>query len=548
MRISVAQLNPFIADFEGNLKKIERTLSDIEKTDTDLVVFSELILSGYPPLDLLERKDFVNQCLEAQKELVRLTRKYGRTAVLFGNIQPTGYAYGKGLYNSAILVQDGKILFRQDKTLLPTYDVFDEARYFDAAKEINTFDFKGERLGITICEDAWNDAELFPETLYPVNPVEILSERGATLFINISASPFGIGKDEIRYRLFRNHAIKHQKPFVFANQVGANDELISDGNSMVLAHNGDPLCLFPAFVEHVQTIDLKGNPEIQPFTPQDRIASVFDALNLGVQDYMAKCGFQKAVLGLSGGIDSALICCIASEALGPENVVAVSMPSPYSSKASVEDARKLAETLNVDFRIVPIDSLFEAFRHSVEAHFRGMPEDATEENIQARIRGNILMALSNKLGYLPLSSGNKSELSVGYCTLYGDMSGGLSVLSDVPKTMVYALAEYINRDREIIPGNILVKPPSAELKPGQKDEDTLPPYPLLDRIIHLYIDRGASRDEIIDAGIEAGTVDWVIAAIQKNEYKRRQAVPGLKITSKACGTGRRMPIAAKNFV
>lgn len=547
MIITLAQLNPTIGDFQGNLKRIRDTLSKVEKDTPDLVIFSELILSGYPPQDLLERKAFIKDYQEALDDLMEISSKFPKIGILCGNIQTTGRKTGKGLYNTAVLIRNAKVLFEQRKTLLPTYDVFDEARYFDSTERVELFEFQGEQLGITICEDAWNDPRLFPERLYSVNPVDILAKQGATILINISASPFGIGKEEIRYRLFRKHALQMKKPVILVNQVGANDELISDGRSMAFDGKGNLITLFPAFREHVETINLNKSYPIVDFAPMEKIASVYEALLLGIRDYTRKCDFKTVVLGLSGGIDSAVTCCLAKEALGAKNILGVAMPSPYSSEASVDDARFLAQTLGVEFRIIPITSVYQSYMDSLGEHLAGRPKDITEENIQARIRGNILMALSNKFGHLPLSSGNKSELSVGYCTLYGDMSGGLSVLADVPKTMVYELAEHINRKSEIIPRRTIDKPPSAELKPDQTDQDTLPPYDILDRILHLYLDQGCPKKEIIDQNIPQETVEWVIEAIQKNEYKRRQAAPGLKVTSKAFGMGRRMPIASKYF-
>ena len=545
MKITLAQLNPVIGSFDENLEKMETTLKQVYDDHPDIVVFSELIFSGYPPLDLLERPSFVRKCLSTQERLVEVTRTFPDTAVLVGNIRPTGRKAGKRLYNSAFLIQNGDILFCQDKTLLPTYDVFDEARYFDPAPSIDVFDFKDECLGITICEDAWNNPILFPDTVYPVDPVSILAEKGATLLINISASPFGIGKDEKRYLLLKYHTEKYGVPFLMLNQAGANDELISGGLSMCLDGRGEAISLFPSFEEHVETIDLKQTSGRVTFTPADTVSSVHDALILGIRDYMAKCGFSTAVLGLSGGIDSALTCCLAAKAIGPENITAVSMPSEYSSKGSVDDAKKLASNLGIELKSIPIAPMVKAYIASLNDHFDGKAEDKTEENIQARVRGNILMALSNKHGSLTLSSGNKSELAVGYCTLYGDMTGGLGVLSDVPKTLVYDLASHINRDGEIIPESILAKSPSAELKPGQTDQDTLPPYDILDAILKRYVDDHASKDDIVAEGFDAATVDWVIHAVKANEHKRRQAAPGLKITPKAFGSGRRLPIAAK---
>ena len=545
MRITLAQLNPTIGDFPGNLELVEQALKQVRQDDPDLVVYPELILSGYPPQDLLERTSFYEDYRNTSDRLIRISEQFPDTGILFGSLKPSKKKTGKGLHNTAVLIQNGQILFEQAKSLLPTYDVFDEARYFEPASAIDIFEFKGERLGITVCEDAWNDPRLFPKRLYSRNPVDILAKKGASLFINISASPFGIGKEELRYRLFQNHALRFKKSVILVNQVGANDELISDGRSMVFDDRGNLIKLFPAFEEQIETIDLsKPSPKIT-FSPMDKMESVHEALVLGIRDYARKCGFRTAVLGLSGGIDSAVTCCLAVSALGADNILGVSMPSIYSSDASDEDARRLSQNLDVHFKTIPITPVYNAYLDSLRPQFAGKPEDITEENIQARIRGNILMSLSNKFGYLALSSGNKSELSVGYCTLYGDMSGGLGVLADVPKTMVYRLAEYINRDSQIIPHRILERPPSAELKPDQTDQDVLPPYDILDRILSLYLDQGFSIKEIVDHGVPQETAEWVIQAIQKNEYKRRQAAPGLKITAKAFGMGRRMPIAAR---
>ncbi|MCD6127297.1 MAG: NAD+ synthase [Methanomicrobia archaeon] len=540
MKVTIAQMNPTVGDIKGNMKKMEDVLS---KTSSDLIIFPELYITGYPPRDLLERREFIKKVQKANHEVTLLSKKYPERGILFGTVLPNKNEYGKGLYNSAVLVYNGKILIEEHKSLLPTYDVFDEARYFDPSSEISTVSFKNEILGISICEDAWNDPDLWLKRNYRIDPIEILVKKGATLLINISASPFSMGKDEIRYRIIRNHALKHKKRFIFVNQVGGNDELIFDGKSMYIDENGNLIDILPSFEEFIKTIDL-GLKNPVPFTPEERISSVYRALVLGLRDYMRKCGFKKAVLGLSGGIDSAVTCCIAVEAMGSENVLGVSMPSEYSSEGSVKDSKKLAENLGIEFKIIPITPIFRSYLSTLKEHFEGRKEDVTEENIQARIRGNILMALSNKFGYLVLSTGNKSELAVGYCTLYGDMSGGLAVISDVPKTMVYELAYYINRESEIIPEEIIKKPPSAELRPDQLDQDTLPPYDILDRILHLYLDQYCTYEEIVKEGLDPETVRWVINAVNRNEYKRRQAVPGLKVTTKAFGTGRRMPIAA----
>ena len=545
MKITLAQLNPTVGDIRGNVAKVKQTLSQCSKHSPDLVVFPELFLVGYPPRDLLERPSFIARTEEAIQELLEVSQKYPQTGIIVGAPQPGQLSTGKGLHNSALLMYQGRLLFTQHKSLLPTYDVFDEARYFDPAADDPVVEFKGQTLGISICEDAWNDPALWHRPTYSYDPIEVLAQKGADLIINIAASPFHRGKEKLRYDIVRSHATKHRIPFLFVNQVGANDELIFDGRSICLDGAGDLIAVLPPFVEQVETISLDGTGSRDPYVPQEEIASVHQALVMGVRDYMDKCGFSSAILGLSGGIDSAVTCCIAVEAIGAENVVAVTMPGPYSSTASIEDSGKLAENLAIRFEVIPISPAYEAYIKSLQDHFQGKEPDITEENIQARIRGNILMALSNKFGHLVLSTGNKSELAVGYCTLYGDMSGGLSVIADVPKTMVYELAQYINRDSIRIPQDIINKPPSAELRENQTDQDTLPPYEALDQILHYYVDEHYSMADLLQHNFDPETVEWVIQAVDRNEYKRRQAVPGLKVTSKAFGMGRRMPIAAK---
>ena len=545
MRVTVAQLNPIVGDVEGNLKKILDILPQCRSEQSDLVVFPELFLTGYPPRDFLERTFFIEKTQRAIEELVTLSKKYTELGILFGAPTPTGKETGKRIYNSALLVFDGCMLATQHKSLLPAYDVFDETRYFDPSPSLHVIPFKDEVLGISVCEDAWNDPAVFlKRRIYASDPIEKLVGMGATLLINISASPFHKGKEELRHTIIRNHAVKCKVPFVYVNQIGGNDELIFDGRSMCLDRQGCPVAIFPSFKEHVQTVDMKqaGTPGL--YAPQDKVESVYEALILGIKDYMRKCGFSKTVVGLSGGIDSALTCILAKEACGKQNVLGISMPSPFSSPGSIEDSRRLAGTLGIQFEIISITGIYHSYLETLREFF-GEGMDVTEENIQARIRGNILMAFSNKFGYLVLSTGNKSELAVGYCTLYGDMNGGLAVLSDVPKTMVYELAHYINREGEVISKEILEKPPSAELRPNQTDQDTLPPYPLLDQILHYYIEEGCSQEEIASHVGNPDTVRWVIGAVDRNEYKRRQAAPGLKVTTKAFGVGRRMPIAAK---
>ena len=545
MKITLAQLNPTIGDIRGNVAKVTQTLSQCSKDSPDLVVFPELFLVGYPPRDLLERPSFIARTEEAIQELLHVSQKYPQTGIIVGAPQPGQQSTGKGLHNSALLLYQGRLLFTQHKSLLPTYDVFDEPRYFDPASEDPVVKFKDETLGISICEDAWNDPALWHRPTYSYDPIEALAEKGASLIINIAASPFHRGKETLRYNIVRSHATKHRIPFLFINQVGANDELIFDGRSVGVDGAGNPLVVFPPFEEHVQTISVDRDGVPNSYVPQEEIVSVYQALVLGVRDYMRKCGFTSALVGLSGGIDSAVTCCIAVAAVGAKNVVAVTMPGPYSSPGSVEDSQKLAKNLGIRFETIPISPAYEVYLKSLHHHFKGREVDITEENIQARIRGNILMALSNKFGHLVLSTGNKSELAVGYCTLYGDMSGGLSVIADVPKTMVYELAQYINRDSIRIPQEIIHKPPSAELREHQTDQDTLPPYEVLDQILHYYVDEHYSMADILQHNLDPETVKWVIRAVERNEYKRRQAVPGLKVTSKAFGVGRRMPIAAK---
>ncbi|MEO0161932.1 MAG: NAD+ synthase [candidate division WOR-3 bacterium] len=545
MKITLAQLNPLVGDIEGNLAKIIQTVQKVQGENSDLVVFPELFLSGYPPQDLLERRWFIKKIERAIEEVIKLSSFYPDIGIIFGAPMYSYKSTGRGLYNSAILIYRGLINHIQHKSLLPTYDVFDEARYFDPADEIRPIRFKDEVIGISVCEDAWNVPELWQRQFYKHDPIQILVEKGATVLINISASPFTVGKEEIRFKILQRHTQKYRVPFIFVNQIGANDELIFDGRSMIIDRDGLPVEVLPAFTECIKTVDTNARGDFNNYRPIDAIASIYQALVLGVRDYVTKCGFKKAIIGLSGGIDSSLVACIAVDALGKENVLGVAMPGPFSSAASVEDSRKLAENLGIELKTIPITEIYNAYLKTLKDVFKDREFDTTEENIQARIRGNILMALSNKFGYLVLTTGNKSELAVGYCTLYGDMSGGLAVIGDVPKTMVYEISQFINREKEKIPQSIIKKPPSAELRPNQLDQDTLPPYEILDPILQFYIEDGLSKEEILAKGYKEGTVDWVIKAVNKNEYKRRQAPPVLKVTSKAFGLGRRMPIAAK---
>ena len=545
MRIVLAQLNPVVGDVPGNVRRVQQALEQSRELKPDLVVFSELMLTGYPPRDLLARSWFIDRVEAGLVEVARISAQFQEVGIIIGAPVRSPGGLGKGLLNAAILLAGGKERFRQAKSLLPTYDVFDETRYFDPADRVQVANFGGETLGVSVCEDAWNSPEMWERTQYDRDPVAELASAGATVLINISASPFAVGKEAVRKRLIAGHASRRQLPFVFVNQVGGNDDLVFDGRSMAFDRQGRPQLVLQPFQEELAVVETEASGQESNYLVIDPIESIHDALVLGVRDYVRKCGFKKVVLGLSGGIDSAVVCCLAAAALGPENVLGITMPSEYSSRGSVEDSRRLAENLGTEFREVGITEAYHAYLSLLAREFAGRKPDTAEENLQARVRGNILMAISNKLGHLVLATGNKSELAVGYCTLYGDMSGGLCVLADVPKTTVYALANHINRSREMIPLSSIRKPPSAELRLDQTDQDTLPPYDVLDAIIAGYVDEGLSADQIVAAGHDRKTVEWVIQAVHHNEYKRRQAAPGLKVTSRAFGTGWRMPIAAR---
>jgi NAD+ synthase (glutamine-hydrolysing) len=545
MRIVLAQLNPVVGDVPGNVRCVEQAVEQARELKPDLVVFPELMLTGYPPRDLLARSWFIDRVEAGLAEVLRVSAQFPDTGIILGAPVRSPGSLGKGLLNAAILLEGGKEHFRQAKSLLPTYDVFDETRYFDPADKVQPVKLGHESIGLSVCEDAWNSPEMWGKARYGRDPVAELASAGATLLINISASPFAVGKEAVRKRLIAGHASRHHLPFVFVNQIGGNDDLIFDGRSMAFDRLGRPQLALRPFKEELAVVDTDAAGTDGNYMEIDPIESIHDALVLGVRDYVYKCGFKKAVLGLSGGIDSAVVCCLAAEALGPENVFGITMPSEYSSRGSVEDSRRLAENLGIEFREVGITEAYHAYLTLLAPEFAGRKTDITEENLQARVRGNILMALSNKFGHLVLATGNKSELAVGYCTLYGDMSGGLCVLADVPKTTVYALADCINRPREVIPLSSIRKAPSAELRLDQTDQDTLPPYDVLDPIITGYVDEGLSADQIVAAGHDLKTVEWVIRAVNRNEYKRRQAAPGLKVTSRAFGTGWRMPIAAR---
>ena len=550
MNIAIAQLNPIVGDIEGNSARLKQVVGKLEPKQADLVVFPELYLTGYPPRDLLDRPAFISEAEKGLEKICLFTKSFPDMGLLLGTVIREEDSGGQKLFNAAVLLQNGKILFIQKKSLLPVYDVFDERRYFEPAEEVLTFNFKGERLGISICEDAWNDPEIQESPSYSLDPIDLLAKQQATLMINISASPYQVGKDSLRHEIVRYHAKKHQLPFILVNQVGGNDELIFDGHSFAVNGSGEITMAAGGFIEEIQCFDLSkvtavSDSEALQLPVGNELDKVHQALVLGIKDYCHKCGFRQALVGLSGGIDSALVCCLAVEALGRENLWGIGMPSPYSSAGSINDARKLAENLGIRFDLIPIKNLYKTYLDSLSPLFADQTTDVTEENVQARIRGTLLMALSNKFGHLLLTTGNKSEMAVGYCTLYGDMCGGLGVISDLPKTMVYQLAERLNESREVIPREIINKAPSAELRPDQKDQDTLPPYDILDQVLAYIIDQGLSAVEIIDKGFDPKTVQWIARAVRRNEYKRRQAAPGLKITSKAFGMGRRMPIAAR---
>ncbi len=546
MKIALGQLNPTVGDIAGNLEKLEKVLARLE-TGVELAVFPELFLTGYPPRDLLEKAWFNRRVAEAVDRVGELSRRHPGTGILLGAPLPSGRKIGKGLHNSALLFWRGEIVHRQAKTLLPSYDVFDETRYFDPAGDQIPADFRGEKLGISICEDAWNDPEFWPRQYYRDNPLRILADKGSTILINIAASPFAAGKDRLRFDLLRGQADRFRLPLLYVNQVGGNDELIFDGGSFLLDRKGRPTAVLQYFQEEVRVVDTGADGQPGLFAPREKIETIRRALVLGIADYGRKCGFPSALVGLSGGIDSAVTAALAVEALGRENVTGVTMPSPFTAQRSIDLARELADNLGIALHNIPITSIYESYLAALGEVLprEEQAADLARENIQARIRGNILMTFSNRYGSLVLSTGNKSEMATGYCTLYGDMSGGLAVLSDLPKTGVYELAELINRKREIIPAETISRPPSAELKPGQTDQDTLPPYPVLDRILAYYIEDNLSGEDIIARGLDPAAVDWTIKAVNHNEYKRRQAPPGLKLTTKAFGSGRRMPICAR---
>jgi NAD+ synthetase len=549
MILALAQTNPLIGDITGNSRMIRAFIDRARAAGADLVVFPELAISGYPPKDLLLKPGFVNDNAAAVEQLALHT--VGGPAVLVGFVRRNDRPVGRSVRNAVALLQDGRLVDEFYKSLLPTYDVFDEHRYFEPADRAKTVDLtlknKCIRIGVTICEDLWNDKRVIERQLYHRNPMEELTTAGAELIVNPSASPFVMDKHTFRERLLCSQAAAGRLPVAFVNQVGGNDELVFDGDSCLCSAQGQVLARAKAFEEDLLVVDLDDLGKARREQYPDAVASVWDALVLGTRDYVQKCGFKEVVLGLSGGIDSAVTACLAVQALAPERVHGVAMPSRYSSDHSIDDAKTLADNLGIHFELISIKEMHQVLEERLTPFFAGRPPDTTEENIQARIRGNVLMALSNKFGWLLLTTGNKSELAVGYCTLYGDMCGGLAVISDVPKTMVYQLARHCNAraGREIIPDSTLTKVPSAELKPDQHDQQTLPDYDTLDAILHHYIEQEESAEDIIAHGFDQAVVRDVTRKVDLNEYKRKQAATGLKVTSRAFGVGRRMPIAAR---
>lgn len=545
MKIALAQINPIIGDFNHNFAKIQHFAVKAIELSCDLVVFSELAITGYPPRDLLERKDFVTANLACLQRLMTAVRGIG---VICGFVEKNPTGKGNNLYNTAVLFEDGQIHHKVYKRLLPTYDIFDEQRYFEPGPESTVYTYKDHCIGLTICEDAWNDEDIFKERIYPIDPVARLVRSGADLVINIAASPYYLGHQQFRFNMFKFMAAKYNVPFLYTNQVGGNDSVLFDGMSTAFNKNGKLAARARDFAEDLVVFDSqasKPSPDNLRPVSSSETESMLRALVMGTRDYVTKCGFSKVVVGLSGGIDSALTAAIAVMALGRENVSAVFMPSLYTPQENYADTAKLSENLGITYLQIPIDNMFKEFLRFISPEFKQSDVGITEQNIQARIRGIILMALSNKHRSLVLSTGNKSELAVGYCTLYGDMTGGLAVISDVPKTTVYDLARYINQEKECIPQRIIHKAPSAELKPDQTDQDDLPPYEILDAILKGYIEDLKGAHELVEMGFNQSTVEEVILKVDRNEYKRHQAAPGLKVTSKAFGYGRRYPLARR---
>ena len=552
MKIAIAQINPIIGDLLGNAQKILEMSQQAASENVRLLLTPELSICGYPPRDLLVNPSFIEAIDNTLQKLAEDLP--ANLAVLVGTVVKNSQAHisgGKNLFNSTALLENGKIQQFFHKRLLPTYDVFDEKRYFEPGLEANYFILDHLKIGVTICEDLWNDEEFWGKRSYAVNPIADLANLGVDLIVNLSASPYNVGKQHLREAMLKHSVVNFQQPIIYTNQVGGNDDLVFDGRSFALNKQGEIVCRAKGFVSDFLTVEFNSNKQDLDFgdiSPVDESEDeeIWNALVLGVKDYVGKCRFSKVLLGLSGGVDSALVAAIATVALGKENVIGVLMPSPYSSEHSISDALTLAANLDIQTQLLPIGELMASFDNSLDELFAGTEFGIAEENLQSRIRGNLLMAISNKFGYLLLSTGNKSEVAVGYCTLYGDMNGGLSVIADVPKTRVYSICKWLNshQQKEVIPENILTKAPSAELKPGQVDQDSLPPYEILDDILDRLIHQHQSATEIISAGHEPAIVDRVLQLLSRAEFKRRQAAPGLKITDRAFGTGWRMPIAS----
>ena len=553
MKIAIAQLNPTIGDITSNADRIITAAENAAQQNVRLLLTPELSLCGYPPRDLLLFPNFVESMSGELKAIA--SKLPPEIAVLIGTVEINPHATSKGqkpLYNSMALLDGGEVTQIFHKRLLPTYDVFDEDRYFEPGYEANYFTLDELKIGVSICEDLWNDEQFWGKRSYEVNPIEELSQLGVDIIVNLSASPYTVGKQQLREAMLHHAATTYQKPVLYVNQIGGNDDLVFDGNSIAFNSAGKIVSRAKSFETDLVVVQLeelmssaKGDGERVIRGEGDSSEEIFNALVLGVKDYARKCGFTKAILGLSGGIDSALVAAIASEALGAANVLGVLMPSPYSSEHSVSDAEDLVNSLGIDSQKIEIEAAMTAYDKILDPMFAGTEFGIAEENIQSRIRGNLLMAIANKFGYLLLSTGNKSEMAVGYCTLYGDMNGGLAVIADVPKTRVFELCRWLNRSQEIIPVNIITKPPSAELKPDQKDSDSLPDYEILDDILNRLVCQHQSTTEIVEAGHEAETVSKVMKLVTRAEFKRRQAPPGIKITDRAFGTGWRMPIAKR---